>query len=274
MAVLSTNHPVDNALLLLGGGIVVALILGGLSSLLLKRISGVAFGMVNLAISQMFYVYVGATKWTGQDNGIAGITSGTIFGQSLRSPSAMLVFVWVVVTIAVAIIWIVHRSRFGLVTRAARDSGSRAGAVGINTFRYHALAFIFGAGFCGIAGVLAAMSVGTVDVSMFYWTAGATPLLAGLLGGIRTMRGPIFGSVIISIITIWISQLWSGWLLIEGGVVLVIFLIWPLGLLDDGPGSAVGSVRKLIGRIRGSQPSGTNTRVTRWRRKPSSGVRS
>ena len=246
VAVVTTKHSVQNVFLLLGGAVLVALVLGALMSLLLKKVSGVAFGMVTLAISQMFYVYVGVTKYLGEDNGISGISAGTFFGTSLINPSYLLAFVWAVVVIGVGLIALVARSRLGLLTRASRDSSSRAGAVGLATFRYHALAFTLGAGFCGLAGSLTAISVGTVDVSMFYWTAGAVPILAGLMGGIRTIKGPIVGSIILSIVIIWISTHWKGWLLIEGGVTLGVFLLWPQGLLGEGQGSAITAAKRLV----------------------------
>jgi branched-chain amino acid transport system permease protein len=171
----------------------------------------------------------------------------------------MLVFVWAAVVLGVVAIALVARSRFGLLTRASRDSSSRASAIGIPTFRYHAIAFTLGAAICGLAGALTSITVGTVDQDMFYWTAGAAPILAGLLGGIRTIKGPIVGAIILSIIIIWISTFTTSWLLLEGVITLGVFLIWPQGLLGEGRGSALTAARRAMKRIFRSRPKPTST---------------
>jgi branched-chain amino acid transport system permease protein len=241
-AMLSTKLQVGNQLLLLGASLAAALVLGAIISLLLRKMNGVAFGMVTLALGQMAFIYVEQNSWLGGDNGISGIGLGEIFGIQLQSAQSQLIFVWVIVVIGVTLLALLASSRWGLLTRAARDSSSRANAVGLSTFRYHAVAFIVGAALCGVAGSLTATTVGTVDTSMIYWTAGAVPILAGLMGGIRTIRGPILGAIILSFIIIWISTMTTSWLLIEGLVTLGVFLIWPRGLLGEGRGSALGAI--------------------------------
>lgn len=252
VAIMTTKFNIVNVLVLCGASILLGAVIGGLMSLLLKKITGVAFGMVALAISQMAYVYVGISDYLGSDNGLSGISAGSLFGISLIKPTYMLTFVWVVVVLGVIAIALVARSHLGLLTRASRDSASRASAIGIPTFRYQAIAFTLGAAACGLAGALTAMTVGTVDQDMFYWTAGAAPILAGLLGGIRTIKGPIVGSVILSIIIIWVSTLTTSWLLLEGAITLGVFLIWPQGLLGEGRGSGLTAARNAMGRVFGS----------------------
>jgi branched-chain amino acid transport system permease protein len=249
VAIMTTRWNMSDVLLLCGASILLGVVMGGILALLLKRITGVAFGMVTLAISQIAYVYVGITDYLGSDNGLSGISAGTFFGISLLPPADMILFVWACVVLGVVVIALVRRSRLGLLTQASRDSTSRASAIGIPTFRYHAIAFILGAACCGLAGALTAISVGTVDQDMFYWTAGAAPILAGLLGGIRTIKGPIVGAIILSIITVWVSTLTTSWLLIEGVITLGVFLIWPQGLLGEGSGSGLTAARHAINRI-------------------------
>ena len=259
VAIMTTRYSVTNVLELCGASILLGVVMGGILSLLLKRITGVAFGMVTLAISQIAYVYVGISGYLGSDNGLSGISAGTFFGASLLDPDRMIAFVWAVVVLGIIVIALIRRSRLGLLTRASRDSASRASAIGIPTFRYHATAFIIGAAICGLAGALTAITVGTVDQDMFYWTAGAAPILAGLLGGIRTIKGPIVGSIILSIIIIWVSTLTTSWLLLEGAITLGVFLIWPQGLLGEGTGSGLTAARRLVRRVSRSRRQPTTT---------------
>lgn len=249
VAVLSTRLGVEDLVVLCVASLAFGAVLGGLTSLLLRKITGVAFGMVSLAIGQMAFVFVERSDLLNGENGISGIPSGSLLGLQL-SASQLLTFIWVVVAFGVVAVALVARSRWGLLTRASRDSTARAAAVGIPTFRYHAVAFTLGAALSGLAGGLIATTVGTVDQSMFYWTAGAVPILAGLMGGIRTVKGPILGAVILSIVVIWVSAITTIWLLIEGVLTLGIFLIWPEGLLGEGRDSGVGTLRRLVSRIR------------------------
>jgi branched-chain amino acid transport system permease protein len=233
VAEVTTRSSISNILVLLILGLFIGAALGFLMGLILKRVGGLAFGMVTLALGQISYIYVSQSSTLGGTLGIAGIAPGTLFGLSLVSVEAQFILAWVVMVLVILAIAVVRRSRAGQVLVAARDSSSRASAVGVRVYRYRLAALVLGAGICGLAGVLSATSVETVDPSLFYWTSGAIPVLAGLIGGMATLAGPIAGALLIEYITIWVSGMTDSWLLIEGVLALGLYLMWPEGVLGD-----------------------------------------
>jgi len=257
VAELSTRYHVTGALEFLGAALLTGVVLGALLCILLKWISGLAFGMVTIALGQVAYIYVSQSGTFAGSNGISGISAGSLFGFSLNDSTRTLAFVTVVTVIGAILVALLRRSKWGLLLRAGRDSTSRALAVGINVRLDQAVAFIVGAALSSVAGGLAASAVGTVDPSIFYWTIGAVPLLAGLIGGVRTFWGPILGALILQSITIWISTITVAWLTVEGLVVLGVYLIWPEGIIGEGRESGFGSILRLIRRYRNKRVRAT-----------------
>jgi branched-chain amino acid transport system permease protein len=254
VAELGSRYHVSDVLIYLLAALAAGAVLGGVVSQLLRWTSGLAFGMVSIAIGQLVYLYVYQSSAFGGSNGISAIPIGTVFGWSLGNPSTYMVFTWIVLVIVIAVVSALARSRWGLIVRAARDSATRAHAVGIPVFRYKAAAFVIGAALSSAAGALYAESVGTVDPSLLYWTAGAVPILAGLLGGIRTVRGAILGALILQVIILWVSDFTTAWIVLEGAVTLGIYLLWPEGILGEGKGSGLGTAVRLWKRLRAPQP--------------------
>ena len=96
------------------------------------RLSSIYLAMLTLAFAQIVYAIV--HQWyevTGGDNGLLGVWPP----RSLATP--MRYYYWAVgASLAgIALLWVVERSPFGLVLRAARDHARRAQAVGINLGR-------------------------------------------------------------------------------------------------------------------------------------------
>lgn len=248
VAELSTGFGVTDLFIFLAASLAIGGLLGIVMSLFLRKVGGVAFGMVSMAVGQMAFLYVERSSLLGGDNGISGIDSGTLLGIPLATSAQHFAVVWFVMVCGIVAVALIARSDWGLVLRATRDSSVRASAVGIPCFRYQAVAFVIGALLSSVAGALMATTVRSVDSSMFYWTAGALPVLAGLMGGIRTVRGPVVGAVILSWIVIWVSEFTTAWLLVEGLLTLGVFMLWPEGLLGEAKGSGREAVMAFVRR--------------------------
>jgi branched-chain amino acid transport system permease protein len=142
----------------------------------------------------------------------------------------------------------VRRSAFGEVLSATRQSALRVETLGAPVNRYKAVAVMLSGGLAGLAGALFAITYGAVDPSMFYWVAGATPILAGILGGMRTLTGPIVGATIYGGVIYAFSLSATVGQLYVSLIVLAIFLLMPDGIVP----ALVSGVRILSTRLSGA----------------------
>jgi branched-chain amino acid transport system permease protein len=141
---------------------------------------------------------------------------------------------------AIAIAWLVRRSRFGLQLRAIRDDEDRARGLGVRAMRVKLSAFV-------ISGTITAMIGGV----WFYYVNQVEPqsgfdpifdltlVLMAFLGGYGTIAGPVLGALIIEPLTLWLNTQpqFSGGSLSEivlGGVFLVVVLFLPRGIIPTG----------------------------------------
>jgi len=248
VAWLSINEGFSNTGLLILIGIVAGILGSSLTVFLVRGQTGFVFGMLTLAIGQTVYEFVSSTSVAGGTGGYAGLVRGPILGLDLNNASTFYWFLAVIVIVVTLLLYGVRRSAFGQVLSATRQSALRVETLGAPVNRYKAVAVMLSGGLAGLAGALFAFTYGAVDPSMFYWVAGAAPILAGILGGMRTLTGPIVGATIYGGVIYAFSLSATVGQLYVSLIVLAIFLLMP-----DGIVSALASgIRSLSTRLGGA----------------------
>ena len=126
-----------------------------------------------------------------------------------------------------------RRSKFGLALRTIGEEEEAADHIGINANILKILTFAGGAFLMGAAGATIATQKGYIDsgsaFDMFY---SFMPALMALFGGIGTMLGWVLGSVFFSVLAELLQTRFPYYhMLIFGGVVVVVMLFLPSGLL-------------------------------------------
>ena len=209
----------------------VALAIGALA----LRTRGVYFIMVTLAFGEMlFYVF--------HDTSIAGGSDGAfvnsrpeivIAGRHLLDLDKPLAFYFVVLGIVLgAIAWIdmLVRTPFGRALAAVRDNERRARSLGFPVFRLRLTAFVMSGALAGVAGYFAAAQFGFVAPQMLGWHQSATVLVMVLLGGLRSVAGPLVGAVVLLGLEEVLKATTDYWKLIEGGIIVLIVIALPNGV--------------------------------------------
>ena len=99
---------------------------------------------------------------------------------------------------ALLVWWVIDRSRFGTGLKAIREDEDKAQALGVPTFTYKLIAFVVSAFFTALGGGLYALWFGFLDpIFQFSILVGAYMVLMSLLGGMRSLFGPLLGAVIV-----------------------------------------------------------------------------
>ncbi|MGZ5823766.1 MAG: branched-chain amino acid ABC transporter permease [Hyphomicrobium sp.] len=208
-----------------------ALVLGALS----LRTRGVYFIMVTLAFGEMLFYFFHDTTFAGGSDGafINLKPEAMLFGVNVLNLDKARVFYWAVLAMAVLTILLLHtitRAPFGRALAAARDNERRARSLGFPIYRVRLTAFVISGALAGLAGYFAAAQFGFVAPEMLGWHQSAIALVMVVLGGQRSVAGPLFGAIIVMGLEESLKGLTEHWKLIEGLIIIAIVLAFPSGL--------------------------------------------
>jgi branched-chain amino acid transport system permease protein len=222
------------ALLLLPLAALLAAAVGLVVGLFVVRYRAIFFGMLNLALSMVFYsllekLYV-LTKGT---DGIR-VVAPAIGGVSLSLEA----YGWVMYGVALAL-----ALGFGLFTRrylasplgqalaGIKTRETRLEFMGVSARRVLLVAYVLSALMGGVGGALVALTSRHVTPALAYWTASGELVFIGILGGAGSVLGPFLGAVTYELVRLYAAaNLADAWQMILGGVLLAVILFAPGGL--------------------------------------------
>ena len=191
------------------------------------RLSGVYAAMLTLAFAQIAWSV--AFQWvevTGGDNGILGVWPSTWAAEKL-------IYYYLALTACLGATLLLRRiihAPFGYALRAQRDSPLRAEAIGMDGFRIRWLAFALAALMAGVAGGFFAYAKGSVFPTFLSIPRSVDALLMVLLGGVRTLSGPILGALAYTGLQEQLVRVTDLWRLVLGCAIVVLVLFFPQGL--------------------------------------------
>ncbi len=141
---------------------------------------------------------------------------------------------WISLAVTVVVlgsIYVLLRSRTGLVLTALRDDETGARSIGAKVARTQRLVFMVAAAGCGAAGALLIISQPFVEpTSAFSVQWSAKMIFVTIIGGIGTIEGPILGTIVFFVLQQTLSQ-YGTWYFIVLGLVAMAVAIWaPRGL--------------------------------------------
>jgi branched-chain amino acid transport system permease protein len=205
----------------------VAAMLGGLViGMLAIRRSGIYFAMITLALGQLVYFVCLQAPFTGGENGIQGVTRGTLLGAvSLRSDIAMYYFVFALLVAVFLAIRRIVASPFGQVLKAIRENEPRAVSLGYDVNRYKLLVFVLSATLAGLAGSLKALVLGFATLTDVLQGTSGEVILMTLLGGAGTFLGPVMGAGIVVTLQDVLSDRVGSWVTVIIGAIFVVCVL-------------------------------------------------
>ena len=185
--------------------------------------------IVTLGFGEIIRIVANNLDFTGGPNGVYGIPDFGDFG--LRSDIAIYWVTAVVVCVAVLFSSRLGRGRLGRAWRFVREDEDAAEAMGIHTYKVKFAAYIGGAVFGGLAGVLFAVHQTAISPPSFNFLWSALILMAVVLGGMGSTPGVVVGALIISLLPELLRGAANWRYLIFGVLLIVIMIFRPQGLL-------------------------------------------
>jgi len=212
---------------------VVAAVCFGLG-LIVVRVHGIAFAMLTLALGQA--CFEAANKARGVTGGADGLTVALpreIFGlpaATFQRAEGMFLIAWLAMVALAALAALLARSRFGLLTEAIRENEERARFLGYGTVLPRAAVFALSGGIAAAGGVLYVLYNGFVSPETLHWSVSGSALIMALLGGTRTVWGPLAGAAVYFLLREQLVDVTERWLGLLGILLVLVMVFLPDGL--------------------------------------------
>ena len=223
--------PAELAILAALLGVTLAAFLIGL---VIVRVPGVAFGMLTLAIGQMFFLTASRARGlTGGADGMNIDWPSRLFGlpvSQMLKPASMFLICWSTLVVVMFLLAWLMRTRFGGITEAVRDNEERARFIGITTLWPRAAVYALSALVTSVAGVLSALNTGFVSPESLHWSLSGVALMMVVVGGFKALWGPAAGAVVYFLFKDILGEHATHWMTIFGVALITVIVFSPTGV--------------------------------------------
>lgn len=176
--------------------IAIPLIIGVLIGLVSLRISGMYLAIATLAVSEIFKkLFIEFDKFTGGFSG-KNASYPEIFGIALDRNSTFILIVVILVLVMIITDNFINSST-GRALLTMRVSESAAQAMGINLLKYKLISFALATVYSALGGVLYVSFIRFSYPSTWNLLLSLQILAVIVIGGLKTLWGPIVGSLIV-----------------------------------------------------------------------------
>jgi branched-chain amino acid transport system permease protein len=222
-------NPLVSVIFAAVGGAIVALP----AAALVFKLRGGYLAIGTWIIAEVLRLIVSNIKRAGGASGLAlQATSKMASGLGNAAWTAR-VYWWALgaVVIAIAVTYLLLRSRMGLALKSIRDNDEAAESNGVNLWRTKLYVFTIAGAGCALVGAVEALySVQIQPASAFSISWTAYLLFITVIGGVGTIEGPIIGTIIFYALRETTAQ-YGTWYFIVLGLVAMAITVWaPTGI--------------------------------------------
>ncbi|MDI6028492.1 branched-chain amino acid ABC transporter permease [Corticibacterium sp. UT-5YL-CI-8] len=199
------------------------------------------FAIVMLGIAYVAAEVINNFDWF---QGSIGIVVPQVVPRGMRPEMFFYYALLAAAAICVVVTALLVSGRVGYALMTIREDEDTAKMLGIATERYKILAFVVSAMLTSLVGVVYAFSIGFITTGAVFRTDfSLNMIVCSLIGGIGTIVGPVFGAIILTVLTqVVLADALSFRLATTGALIVIIVLLAPSGVL--------GLVRGAAARIR------------------------
>lgn len=209
------------------------------------RVKSVYFCILTIMTASIFLYITGYwTSLTGGWDGLQGIPAPSpirLFSSTLTfdGDRSYYYLTLAIVAISLAVLYLMEKSRIGMVWEAISESGDLSEAIGINVHAQKLFVFTVICFFIGIAGGLFAffartLSPSTNSGSIFSMATSMYVMLYAIIGGKSFFWGPLIGTAIMMLIPEFARPLLQWRPLLNGVLLIVIYFFMPNGIMGLG----------------------------------------
>ncbi|TJX14393.1 branched-chain amino acid ABC transporter permease [Tissierella creatinini] len=190
---------------------VLALIMGGLMAALFGFLIGAPvlkltddyLAIATLGFSEIIrIIIINLQPITNGALGLKGIPpkNNAFFAAMLgQTPKINLLWAGVIAIITIVFMNLLMKGSYGKALKAIREDEIAARSMGINLFRHKVMSFTISSFMAGVGGGLLAISLGTIDPTLFKFSLTWNILLIVVIGGMGSIKGTIISAIIVTI---------------------------------------------------------------------------
>ncbi len=227
--------PTLDGLALIVAGTLVATIAGALIGFFVVRYRGIFFGMLNLAISMVFFSLASKLfALTGGSDGLR-IARPTLAGIEFDRGGFETAMLALTLVAALGLGWFVQRyfsSAAGEALAGVKTNETRLEYLGLSSYRILWNGYVLSAGLVGLSGALFAVVQGLVTPELGYWLRSGEYVFIAILGGASHVMGAFVGTLIFEVVKLIAGAFFTGvWQMMLGAVLIVVILVAPNGIV-------------------------------------------
>ncbi len=232
MKAAAAGWPIPVVLMPLFGALFGA-VFGALIGSFSTRRAGTVFAMISLGIAELVAgsALILVAFFGGEEGVSANRTKGpAFFGYHLAQQIEVYYFAAFWFFLATLLMYHFSRTPAGRMANAVRDNPERAEFIGYSARHVRFTSFVASAFFAGLAGGMFAVQFEIVTDATVNTVASGQVLLQAYIGGIGYFIGPIFGAILLTLLSTVVSGATDLWLLYAGLIFVGTALFVPQGL--------------------------------------------
>ena len=227
-ALLAKFHIVDEPVLALLCGGLVAMVIGFVTSFLVLRGSDLTRLMVTLGVALILSELANRNGWlTGGADGLQGVEIKPVLGLFDFDLSGHTGYTYCLIVLFVLFLLArrLVNSPFGLSLLSVKSNALRAQAIGIAVDIRLVIIYTISAFYAGVAGAMVAQTTAFASLELFSFDRSADLLLVLIIGGAGYLYGGLIGAIVFKFMQDYLSELtpqyWPFWI----GLLLVVLVL-------------------------------------------------
>jgi branched-chain amino acid transport system permease protein len=207
-------------------------VMAGVIGLITARAQEFYFAIATLAVTEIgLVVFQKGNSFFGPNGTITNISIPNVFGHEIISNRDTFWLFLIILTILLFVGVLIERSPLRRNAIAARDNGPVAKTLGIGVIPMQLGLFMIGSAVGALSGALIGHWNGVTEASSFGVQLSIGIFLMLLLGGLKSMWGPIIGAAFYVAIPQLLSGLDKYSTVIYGSLLLLVVILMPQGLV-------------------------------------------
>ena len=201
------------------------------------RLKGIYFAIITFGLGEVVrLIWHSQHDVFGGPGGLTDIPSPNAIGSwEFGSISSLYLLGLFLTLLTLTVMYMLDKSRFGLILRSIEESDVLGESIGINTMRYKVLAFFIACFATGIAGAYFAHQQHCISPEDFAFLNSAYIIVYAVVGGLGSVWGPVWGVFVLLGVPVVLRFIPNYNPLIEplifGGILVMVMLFLPGGVV-------------------------------------------
>ncbi|HMN50529.1 MAG TPA: branched-chain amino acid ABC transporter permease [Xanthobacteraceae bacterium] len=239
---------VNSFWLAFGAALVTGILTGIVGGIIANRVRGVYFALITFGMAQVVAKIIYNTRSLGASDGLIGVPIVKInlglFVLSSDNPVGFFLFVVAYIGILYMLAAYLLDTPFGRLLIALKANERRVPFLGYHVTSARLAAYVFAATIASLSGALYPMLRGFASPELLFFATSGNAVITVITGGVGTLIGAIYGSVILTIVKSYVGSWTEHHLIFIGIMFMLVVIFLPNGLM----GVIRPRIEKIIGR--------------------------